>query len=184
MEKIRPVPAELKARLFETATLRYVPRNTVLLKPGEVCQHLYYIEQGILCCHEIEGKNKYCTWLMLEGDIATSVESFNNQLESIERITALEDCILHTITNVELEKICTEFPEFRIIRQSLTDKYHAQSRQLDVQRKRPPEQFFRYLAKHFPGYVTRVPTTVLASFMGIHRTTLHDIKNADYKKKK
>src|SRR5579872_2868333 len=92
MKEYCPVPADLELRIRATAKPRHVPRNTVLLRPGEICDHLYYIEQGILSCHEVEGKEKYCTWLMREGDIATSVYSFNNRLESKERIVAVEDC--------------------------------------------------------------------------------------------
>lgn len=180
------MPDQLVIRIMSTAKQIFVPRNTVLLKPGEICDHLYYIEQGLLCSHEIEGKNRYCTWLMLEGDIATSVNSFNFRELSKERIESLEDCILHTITYNDLEAICQEFPDFRIIRQHLTDKYYNQAMQMDVQRKRPPEQFYSFLDehKHFTQLVARVPAVVLASFMGIHRTTLHEIKKAHQKGKK
>jgi CRP/FNR family transcriptional regulator, anaerobic regulatory protein len=175
MKEICPMPVELELRIRQTAKQRHVSRNTVLLDPGETCDHLYYIEQGILCCHEIADKEKYCTWLMREGDIATSVDSFNNRQKSKERIEAVEDCILHTITYEDLEAICMDFPDFRVIRQKLTEKYYNQAMLLDAQRKREPEDFYRFLAEHdhFSEFVLRVPITVLASFMGIHRSTYY-----------
>jgi CRP/FNR family transcriptional regulator, anaerobic regulatory protein len=171
-----PMPTELKNLIYETAKRCEVRRKTKLLVPGEICEHLYYIEKGILGCFETEGKKRYCTWLMMEGDIATSVNSFNNQVPSTETIVALEDCIVWVLTKEQLEDICARFVEFRIIRQLLTDKYHLQSRTMDAQRKRKPEHFYVYLEKNYPEMVSRVPNNILASFMGITEPTLYDIK--------
>jgi CRP/FNR family transcriptional regulator, anaerobic regulatory protein len=173
---VYPMPLELQNLIFETAKRREVRRKTKLLVPGEVCEHLYSIEKGILGCFETEGKKRYFTWLMMVGDIATSVNSFNNQVPSTETIVALEDCIVWVLTKEQLEYICARFVEFRIIRQLLTDKYHIQSRTMDAQRKRKPEHFYNYLEKDYPEMVSRVPNNILASFMGITEPTLYDIK--------
>jgi CRP-like cAMP-binding protein len=162
--------------VYETTKRCEIRRKKKLLVPGEVCDQLYYIEKGILACFEEEKEKNYCTWLMMEGDIATSVTSFNNQVPSSETIIAVEDCILYSLSKQELEAICDRYVQFRIIRQRLTDKYHIQSRTLDAQRKRTPEHFYDYLQKNYSEMVSRVPIKILASFMGITEPTLYDIK--------
>ncbi|HEV9036871.1 MAG TPA: cyclic nucleotide-binding domain-containing protein, partial [Puia sp.] len=167
---------DLKLLVRETARRREVPRKTRLLSPGETCQHLFYIEKGMLACFDQEGGKSYCTWIMTEKDIATSVDSFNNQVFSTEWIETVEDCVLWTLSKQELEMISDMHLEFRIIRQQLTDKYHIQCRTLDAQRKRPPDHFYDYLVQQFPEIVRRTPNHILASYMGVVESTLYKIK--------
>ncbi|HVS97678.1 MAG TPA: cyclic nucleotide-binding domain-containing protein [Puia sp.] len=176
LEAVHPMPADLKILLYETTMRREVPRKTCLLLPGDTCSHLYYIQRGMLACFHRNEEKELCAWLMVEKDIATSVNSFINQVPSTERIETVEDCVLWTLSKQELEDICNRFVEFRIIRQRLTDKYHDQSRTLDTQRKCPPEQYFDYLEKHYPEIVRRTPNHILASYMGIAESTLYKIK--------
>jgi CRP-like cAMP-binding protein len=174
MNSIRPMRDRLKLALFKTAKRRKVRAKEILLKPGDICDHLYYIEEGILSCFEIEDKKRYCTWLMFEGDIATSVDSFNNRVPSTEIIYAVTDCILWTITWQENEDLTAEFPEYGFIRQKLTTHYQLQGEKIDGQRRRPPEQFYAFLLRTFPEIV-RVPNKTVASFMGITEPTLYAI---------
>jgi CRP-like cAMP-binding protein len=176
LESIHSMPRALKLLLYETAHQTRASRKTRLLSPGDTCQNLYYIEKGMLACFDQDGSKSYCTWLMTEKDIATSVDSFNNQVPSTEWIETVEDCVLWTISKQELEMLSGRHLEFRIIRQRLTDKYHIQGRTLDAQRKRPPEQFYDYLAQEFPEIVRRTPNHILASFMGVVESTLYKIK--------
>jgi CRP/FNR family transcriptional regulator, anaerobic regulatory protein len=172
MNSIHPMSDTLKLALYNTAKRKIVRAKDILLKPGEICDHLFFIEEGILSCYEKEGKKKYYTWLMFEGDIATSVDSFNNRVPSTEMIVAITDCILWTISWQENEDLTAGFPEYGFIRQKLTDHYHIQSRQIDAQRRRKPEQFYAFLVKTFPDIV-RVPKITVASFMGITEQTLY-----------
>ena len=176
LESVHSMPRALKLLLYETAKRTVAAKKTRLLSPGQTCDQLYYIEEGMLACFDQEGDKSYCTWLMTERDIATSVESFNNQVPSTESIETVEDCVLWSISKRELEMLSGRHPEFRIIRQHLTDKYHIQSRTLDAQRKRTPDHFYDYLAHEFPEVIRRTPNHILASFMGVVESTLYKIK--------
>jgi len=174
LQRIHPLTLEfirdLKARIRRIEARMY---NTLLLK-GDICRDLFLIEKGIVGCYDKDGKKRYYSWIFYEGDFVTAVDSFNNQTVSDETIVALSGCVLWAITKKDLEELTEKYPEFSIIRQILTDKYHVQSRVMDAKRKRPPEEFYDYLLSAYP-YLQRVPTTTLASLMGISRATLYDI---------
>ena len=157
-------------------------QNTLLIK-GEICDKLYLIEEGILGCFDIDENRKYCTWLMTRGDFVTAVDSFNNRVVSTETIISLTDSVVWFITRGQFDELTQRFPEFAIIRQKLTDKYHIQSRVMDARRKRPPEQFYEYLLTTYPEIITHAPMNVLASLMGIDRSTLYGIMNRRPKKR-
>jgi CRP-like cAMP-binding protein len=174
MNSIRPMRDKLKLHIFKTAKRRKVLAKEILLKPGETCNYLFYIEEGVLSCFEIDEEKRYCIWLMYEGDIATSVDSFNNRVPSKETIQAVTDCVLWTITWQENEDLTAAFSEYGFIRQKLTIHYQLQSDQIGTQRLRPPEQCYAYLVRTFPDIV-RVPNKTVASLMGISEPTLYAI---------
>ena len=90
-------------------------------------------------------------------------------------IIALSDCILWALSKEDLEHLTEKYPEFRNIRQKLTDLYHIQSRVMDIKRKRPSEEFYAFLLSACPEIVKEAPATHLASFMGISRSRLYKI---------
>jgi CRP-like cAMP-binding protein len=152
---------------------------------GDICDHLWLIENGMLACydHDADGKRRYCSWLMRTGDFVTAVDSFNNQVVSTETIIAIKACILWAITKKDLDELTGKYPEFRNIRQHLTDYYHVQSRVMDTKRKRPPEQYYDYLRSAFPEIVEEAPSAVLASLMGISRSKFYALVKQQSKKR-
>ena len=58
LEAVHPMPDALKILLYETAERMEAPRKTRLLSPGETCNHLYYIQQGVLACVSIRKTTK------------------------------------------------------------------------------------------------------------------------------
>jgi len=172
------MPAELQLTLHTLGKRIDLQKWDTLHKRGDICTNLYFIEKGLLCCYDKEAAidKEYCVWLMEEGNIVTCVNSFDTGAVSTETIMALESCILWTITRQTLEALTTDYREFAAIRIKLTERYHVQSRNMDAQRKRPPELFFDYLNKEYPRLITRVPNKHLSSFMGIRESTLYQIK--------
>ena len=173
MNDIQSMPLGLRLLLHETPERIELPKNHVLLRPGEMCGHLYYIEKGILGCYEKDGRKRVYTWLMVSGDIATSVESFNMRLPAKEFVETITDCTLHALSWEKLQQFTETYREFGAIRQHLTDKYHLQARNMDAQRKRTPEHFHDYLKKEYGDNLKLIPDTVLASFMGISMTSFY-----------
>lgn len=172
------MPAGLQLELHNMGRQIGLPKWGTLHERGNICSNLYFIEKGLLCCYDKETTNdkEYCVWIMEEGNIVTCVNSFDTGEVSTEKIIALEESILWTITKQENEALTRAYPEYAAIRLRLTEKYHVQSRNMDAQRKRPPELFFDYLNKAHPDLLPRIPNKRLVSLMGITESTLYEIK--------
>jgi CRP-like cAMP-binding protein len=176
MEKIRPLPEGLKWRLTNETERIEIKKKEIILKPGRICDHLYYIEKGLLGCYKQEEDRDSYVWFMFEGDIATSVTSFNARVPSTEYIIAVEPCILHLLSNQTLENICEEYPVFGAVRQQLTNLYYILSWDIGEARKKGPEDLYKFLQSTYQENLYRIPIVALASFMGIAESTLHRIK--------
>jgi CRP-like cAMP-binding protein len=175
MNGIYPMPEKFQLLLFQSIIRLEVPKNQVLLEPGQICDYYYYIEKGILSCHQQHEGKEYCAWLMFPGDIATAVDSFNNRVPSKETIRTVTDCILHLLPYKHVTDFTDEHLAFAKIRQVLTDYYHWQGREIGLQRQHPPEEFYEYLKKELAEHFDLIPRKLLASYMSISEATLYTI---------
>jgi len=115
---------------------------------------------------------------MKEGDLIISVESYFNQQPTYENIQAIEDSELFSISHDELNVIYYKFPEFNFIARVLTEKYYTLSEQrlFSLRMQRASERY-AHLMKNFPEIIQRVPSTYIASYLGITLETLSRIKH-------
>lgn len=177
------MPDKFQLQLMHSIVRLELPKNQVLHERGQVCDHLYYIEQGILSCHELIDEKEYCSWLMFPGDIATAVESFRSRTPSRDTIRTVTRCVLHLLSWKHTIDFTREEPSFGAIRQDLTDYYHWQAREMDTQRKRPPEDFYKHLKELHGELLDHLPRKLLASFMGISEQSLYNIIKESRRKK-
>ncbi|HEY4289965.1 MAG TPA: Crp/Fnr family transcriptional regulator [Puia sp.] len=174
---IYPLSDEVELLLRKSVRRDVVRKKQKLLRMGQICTRLYFIEQGLLRHYVKRGEKEHSCLFMLEGDIATSVTSFFGRTPSPETIEALEDCVLWSVSWQELQDIYERDPGFRKIGQHYTEKYYCQDDRLKMNLiAMPPGEFYDYLRENFPKVVQRVPDKYLASSMGITVQTLMAIK--------
>jgi CRP-like cAMP-binding protein len=177
-ESIYPLSEECKERLFSVIKFKALPKKQFLLRAGHVCQHIYFIEKGLLRCFYYKNEVEICSWFMREGDVIISVESFFRQSTSYESIQSLEDCELYYISYIELQEIYRNFPEFNFVGRALTEKYFCLSEQklYSIRMMRASERY-EYLLQQFPELAMRVPAKYLASYLGITPEMFSKIKS-------
>lgn len=177
LNAIHPLSPGLADYLQRHLKTREIARRDFLLRTGQVCRIICFIERGLLRCFNLIGEQEVCSWFMKEGDVIISVESFYHQKESYEAIQALEDCTLHYITYSELQYIYRTFPEFNFIGRVLTEKYYClcERRAYSLRMQRARERY-QYLLEHHPELLLRVPAKYLASYLGICEVTMSKIK--------
>jgi CRP-like cAMP-binding protein len=178
LNSIRPLSDELVQHLSKVLKTKTFPKKTLLLKAGQVCQNMYFIESGLVRCFYIKGENEVCSWFMKEGDMIISVQSFFYQQESYESIQALEDLKVHYISFADLQFIYRELPELNFIGRILTEKYYALSEQrLYSLRMQRAQERYEYLVQHSSELILRVPSNYIASYLGITKETLSRVRS-------
>jgi len=174
LSKYADMPIELKNELYEMTTRVEVRKFKTIHNRNEVCDKLYFIEEGLVCCYnQIDGETKeYCTWAYKEMDIITSVDSFETGQKSADRIIALKHCILWSITKQQFEYLTDKYKAFADIRRKLYEKYHRHTRDMEAMRQRDPEVFYNYLKTHQDyAYLLKLPKKHLAALFGISKST-------------
>ena len=178
--KLGTMSNELQVELLNRVKMLDVADGQKLLLPGDFCKHVYFIEKGALVCYrsvKIPGKTtskKIYSWLMFEGEIVTSVNSFNNNVASVETIRARGKSILWFMHRDDIDFLTLHYPEFAMIRVQLTEWYSSQAWEMESRRKDPPEEFLKYLEEKYKDHLKRIPKTLMASLMGVSKSSLHD----------
>lgn len=172
-----PISKSLEERLSETLQTKKFKKNQVVLRSGQVCDYIYFIEQGYLRSYYLKDDKEITAWFMKENDIIISVNSFFKREPSYEYIQTIEDSTLHYIHYDELQKIYKEFIEFNIVGRVLTEMYYTLSEErLYGMRSQTAEERFAFLLDKHPEIIRRTPRSYIASYLGISFETLSRIR--------
>ncbi len=180
---ITPMSPPLEEKLLKLLKERRVRKKTILLNTDSVCNHMYFIVQGLFRGYHtiVDFKKKkdvdVCTWFMKEGDILISPYSFFARQPSYESIQALEDSVIFYLTYDELQGLYAQFPEFNLIGRVLTERYHLQSDiRLYYIRMRPASDRYMYFEKYHLDLINRLTRDQVASYLDMSRESLHKVR--------
>lgn len=150
-----------------------IRKGDYLLRPGEICRNLYFIESGLLKCFYIHKGNNVTDWFFGERETVASIDSFYDQVSSDDSIQAVEDCVLHYITHADLIYAYRRFVEFNVLGRVLTNKYlriwHQQAR---IIRMLTADERFLSLMRTQPELFNRADLKDIASFLDMTSKSL------------
>ena len=99
------IPDEDWAPIQPCLTHRIVQKNRVLMKPGEICTHLYFLEMGSIRYFINEGKEVSTVHTNHPPGIISSHESFIQQTPSLFGIQSIEESYVWIITRVDFYRL-------------------------------------------------------------------------------
>lgn len=156
---------------------RKFKQKEFLLKHGEICKSLYYIESGYgKSYYEIDGEIKN-TGFFFENEISTNIGSFANGQESEFNIVACEDLEVIIFKKDILLKIARESIEIESLGKCCLRLFAIKQEELlSVFQRFTAEERLNYLETQKPQILQRVSLSQLASFLGVTRETLSRIR--------
>lgn len=172
LNSIRPLSTELRNTLTEMLKSKEVAEGDYILKEGNVCNKICFIEKGLFGCFYLAEKKDVAAWFMKQGDVFLSVSSFFDQTISRESIVALEDSIVWYISYNEYVYLKNTFPEFDSIRGNLLEYYYKLADYrlyitIAQSAKRKCEFFF----ENFTELAMIVPDKYAAAYLGMEPST-------------
>lgn len=152
-------------------------KNEFLLKEGQVCKSLFYIEKGSCkCSFEMDGVTKN-TAFFFENEIATNVKSFGSGLPSEFNIIAVEPMTAILLDKSELLQAAKRFGEIATLGHNCIRLFASKQEEFaNLFKLYTPQQRLEYLETKHPQILQRVSLTQLAPFIGVARETLSRIR--------
>lgn len=150
-------------------------KGQLILRKGQVCQHLYFLQKGLIRCFIPDDQRTL--WCEFENNFFFVPHSFFNQLPTTESLICLEDCEGVRISYTHLEKLFRENHQWAqwgigfmkeqylkietiytsLLYRSATERYHT-------------------LLQAQPDVLQRVPLQYIASFLGVTPVSLSRIR--------
>ncbi len=153
-----------------------IPTETWLLREGQICRHLYFIESGLLRFAFLKDGTEVTKFFTEAPYMFTAQQSFNLRVPAREGIQAIEDSIVWRMNHddafrlLEL-KIWSEF-----IRKLVQEVQFFTEEILTEMQTETAENRYRALLQDSPELIQRVPLKYLASYLGVAQPSLSRIR--------
>jgi CRP-like cAMP-binding protein len=171
------ISKELEKEIIAVSKDLSIPKNTVLIKEGERCRNLFFIQKGLMRGYYYDAGKEITHWFAKEEEFATSFYSFITNEPSPETIETLEDCELVQIAHSDLQNLYADFKETERIGRIITETYYIdlEERFLNIQFKSAKERYQNLLSKN-PSLIQRASLGQIATYLGITQETLSRVR--------
>ncbi|WP_345949208.1 Crp/Fnr family transcriptional regulator [Mucilaginibacter sp. PAMB04274] len=172
-ELTQAATADLQQKLMTTS----IPKGQYLLKDGNTCRHLFFINQGLAKTFFFKEDKEFIMRFFTEYTLFTVVDSFENQQPSAYAVVALENTTYTTLSYSDLQILCQRHHCIETFFSKLLAKAatHMMQRITEMLENNPAERYARF-AMNNPALLQRITLGDLASYLGITQVSLSRIR--------
>jgi CRP-like cAMP-binding protein len=158
-------------------TPQHVAKRRFLLREGEVCRHVAFINKGCLRYFYTKENQEVTGYLFFENSFITDYHSFLTQQSAIQNIDAIEDSDLLLLSYGDMQTLYERIPAWerfgRMVAESLF--ICAQQRSASLLFDSAETRYLKLIEER-PNVMERIPQHIVASYLGITPETLSRIK--------
>jgi len=177
LRSVITVSPDLEAALGRIVRRKNVPKGHYLVRSGERCNELYFVERGLVRGYYLNDEKEITNWMAVDGEFATSFYSFITCMPATESIEVLETSALTQISYDDLQMLYHDFPETERIGRILTETYYIrlEGRLLGMQFTSAKDRYEQLLANN-ALLLQKAPLGYIASYLGMTQETLSRIR--------
>ncbi len=177
LNSITPLSEKIKIRLNSILKARTFKKKEFILKEGEFCNNIYFIQQGLVRIFYNKDGLEWCSGILSEGGVCVSVHSFFDRKRSYEYIQAIEETVVYYLTYDELEVLYKDFLEYNIVGRKLITEYYVRSEERNYWlRKHTAKEKYELFTERFSDIIGRIPVKDIASYVGMEIETLSRLR--------
>ncbi len=169
---------EFQKKLEDVITIEKHPKGKMLLKEGEFCRKVFYVEKGLLRFFYYGDEGKDIThWFLLEQEFITEIDSIYSQKPSEFYLETLEDCVLHTFNPQAFIELSVSYNSLNIFKDIMFVKSITElGEKIKDLQFRDAKTRYHNLIEKYPDILLRVPLGHIAAYLGITQQSLSRIR--------
>lgn len=154
-----------------------IPKGEYLLRAGEVCNHVTFINKGYFRVYNIVGDQEFTTNFAFDGNYVTDFASFVSRQPTVDYFIAMEDAEVLLLEYNDLQAAYERYPVWQKFGRMIAEYILI----FIVERNRSllflsPEERYVKLMKDRPRVISTVPLKYIASYLGITPEALSRIR--------
>ena len=154
-------------------------KGDTILKEGNVCNALYYVEKGMVRQYYYKNKKDVTEHFSFEGRIVFCIESLLKQEPSRLIVEALEQTTLYAIPYDTLLGLMVRNQEMEMLYRKILEHVAISSQEhADSQRFENASERYERLLREKPEIILRAPMVHIASFLQMTPETLSRVRGA------
>ena len=163
------ISTEDEEKIKKYFKVRNVEKNEILLNAGEVCNHLYFVVQGILRTFHLNANGTEFTRLIRkENQFCTVLLSFLEKKSSVATIQALEKGVLLAISSEDFRTLTKESEiAQKMYTKTLEDFENFHLKRLEFLTSYSPKEKTEIFLKEYHELEPRLTDKVIASYLQI-----------------
>lgn len=166
--------AEVVQSLFKR---KIIGKGDYLLKEGEICRHLLFIENGLVRYFMNDDGRDITHYFAAENNFACNYESLLKNSPSRKNIQAIEESIVWTISQSDLNLFYKKIEQGEKFGRLLMERelLNTISRFLEHYTHSPEQRYQDFLSQ-FASLQQRIPQYYIASYVGVQPPSLSRIR--------
>lgn len=155
-----------------------ISKNHSLVRHGEICKSLYFVEKGMGRSYYLNENGKEITqWFFGVGKFMSSVDSFFQQTPSLYYLEVLEDSVLYSISKDDIDQLFSKYHKMEKMGRLVTIEMLTRVvNKLNAIQFQTAKERYDYMLAEFPDIAYRVPLGHIASYLGMTQETLSRIR--------
>lgn len=175
--RLSPLGEEARDALLEKVASKTVPKNDMLLKRGEVCRHVFYVEEGLVKTCFSNADKEFIMRFFSEGALFTVLDSYVLQQPSAYAVVALETTTVSCVSHNDLEELCRKHHAIETVFRKLTSmaSINMMGRISEMLEENATARYKNFVAEN-NHLLQRISLGDLANYLGITQVSLSRIR--------
>ncbi|WP_315516864.1 Crp/Fnr family transcriptional regulator [Hoylesella shahii] len=154
-------------------------KGEIILKEGDVCEHVYYVELGLTRQFYFKNGKELTEHIGVEHSIVMCIESLFMEKPTHLQLEALEPTLIYAMPKRKLEEVALHNVNIQILfRKILEESLIISQVHADMLRFETAQDRYLKLCKLSPQVVLRAPLVYVASYLQMTPETLSRVRAA------
>ena len=154
-------------------------KGEMILKEGEVCKNIYYVERGLVRQFYNKNGKEITEHLGEDHTIFMCIESLFKEEPTLLKVEALESTLLYALPKHRLEEVAMHNVNIQILyRKILEESLIISQIHADLVRFETAQNRYKRMCKMSPQVVLRAPLVYIASYLQMTPETLSRVRSS------
>lgn len=154
-------------------------KGEMILKEGEICRNIYYIEHGLVRQFYFKNDKEVTEHLGVDHTIFMCIESLFKEEPTHLQVQAIEPTLLYALPKTRLEEVALHNVNIQILyRKILEESLIISQVHADLLRFESAQSRYKRMCKMSPQVVLRAPLVYIASYLQMTPETLSRVRSS------